>query len=113
MFQQLRKAREEGFTLIELLIVVLVLGILAAIVLFALGTFTSDSKKSACQTDKKSLETALAAYAAQHSGTFPTSPDYTNIVPNYLRQQPSSTNGYTFTWDASGNVTSSGTNSCG
>ena len=61
---------ESGFTLIELLIVIIILGILATIVLFATGTFTSDSKKSACNANAKILNIAEAAYAAANpSGT--------------------------------------------
>jgi general secretion pathway protein G len=57
--------REEGFTLIELLIVIVVLGILAAVVVFALGGVTSKSAISACNADAKTVETAIAAYQAE------------------------------------------------
>lgn len=63
--------RDAGFTLIELLIVIVILGILAAIVVFAVGTATTDSKASACKADKKSIETALEAYKAK-AGVYPT-----------------------------------------
>jgi prepilin-type N-terminal cleavage/methylation domain-containing protein len=54
---------ESGFTLIELLIVIVVLGILAATVVFALSGVTSQSATAACQSDAKSYEVAVAAYA--------------------------------------------------
>ena len=57
--------REEGFTLIELLIVIVVLGILAAVVVFALGGVTGKSAISACNADAKTVETAIAAYQAE------------------------------------------------
>ena len=53
---------EPGFTLIELLIVIVVLGILAATVIFALGGVTGQSAEAACQSDGKSYEVAVAAY---------------------------------------------------
>ena len=66
-----RMRRDDGFTLIELLIVIIILGILATIVIFATGTFNSDSKTAACKSNAKIMNTAESAYAAQHGGTFP------------------------------------------
>ena len=63
-----RAANESGFTLIELLIVIIILGILATIVLFATGTFTTDSTNSACKANAKIANIAEAAYAAKNDG---------------------------------------------
>src|SRR5205807_465109 len=63
MLERIRKAQDdEGFTLIELLIVVIILGILAAIVVFAVGSTRKDSTQAACQTDVKSIVLAEEAY---------------------------------------------------
>jgi general secretion pathway protein G len=65
--EAMRKHRsgEEGFTLIELLIVIVILGILAAIVVFAVGGITDKGNKSACKSDLKTVETAQEANYAQ------------------------------------------------
>jgi prepilin-type N-terminal cleavage/methylation domain-containing protein len=61
---------QKGFTLIELLIVIVVLGILAAIVVFAVQNLTGNSSKSACGADLKTTETAVETYKAQ-VGSYP------------------------------------------
>ena len=64
------EADELGFTLIELLIVIVVLGILAAIVVFSLTGVTGQSKAAACTSDAKSVEIAADAYQA-YTGSYP------------------------------------------
>jgi prepilin-type N-terminal cleavage/methylation domain-containing protein len=54
-----------GFTLVELLIVIVILGILAGIVVFAVGNLTSSAKGNACGAEKSTLITADEAYKAQ------------------------------------------------
>ena len=67
ILEQLRQARkrEEGFTLIELLIVILILGILAGIAVFASGPFRNRAEQ-AC-TDANT-EIAVIADAAVDAG---------------------------------------------
>jgi prepilin-type N-terminal cleavage/methylation domain-containing protein len=77
MIRQIREAvarhrgveLESGFTLIELLIVIVVLGILAATVIFALSGVTGQSAQAACQSDAKSYEVAAAAFQNNPANT--------------------------------------------
>jgi general secretion pathway protein G len=59
---------ETGFTLIELLIVIVVLGILAGVVIFALGGVTGQSAIAACKSDGATVSTALAAFNTDNPG---------------------------------------------
>jgi type II secretory pathway pseudopilin PulG len=54
--------------LIELLIVIVVLGILAAVVIFALGGITGKSAAASCTADGATISTALAAFNAENPG---------------------------------------------
>jgi prepilin-type N-terminal cleavage/methylation domain-containing protein len=123
-----KKRGEEGFTLIELLIVIVILGILAAIVVFAVGTTGQNAAAASCRADAKSVEVALEAYKAQNNGAFPaqpTSPTDTTTAGGgwgallnvgnasgapFLRQVPS-TNHYLVWWNTSGSLFVSGSGS--
>ena len=78
MIQRLQaKRNEEGFTLIELLIVIIVLGILAAIVVFAVAGTRGDAVASKCKTDVKSIELSAEAVLAK-TGSYPTDTNSAN-----------------------------------
>jgi len=67
------KKSDRGFTLVELLIVIVILGILATVTVFAVRGITDQGKASACKADQKTLQVALESYYAQNgSVTFPT-----------------------------------------
>src|SRR5262245_51052060 len=80
---QKRRAGEAGFTLVELLIVIVILGILAAVVVFAVGGITDKGETSACKADRKTLEVAVEAYRAQWS-EYPSSLDQLTTEPDEL-----------------------------
>jgi len=69
MLEQLRKARrdESGFTLIELLIVIVILGILAGVVVFAVNGINDRGNDAACKADSKTIEVAQEAYYAKNT----------------------------------------------
>jgi len=110
MRQRIRAIRtggsENGFTLIELLIVIVILGVLSGVVVFAVQAFNGDGKVAACKTDKKNVEIAAEAYYAKHSSVWATAIDdaahsaTTLVGAGYLKEAPSTTNGYTVTYTA-------------
>ena len=105
MIQRLQEKRnEEGFTLIELLIVIIVLGILAAIVVFAVSGTRDDAVASRCKADVKSIELSeeglyakSGAYSAADAKTLASAPGAPNNGA-LLKSWPDAGNDYTLRW---------------
>jgi prepilin-type N-terminal cleavage/methylation domain-containing protein len=62
---------DRGFTLVELLIVVVILGVLSTVTVFAVRGITNRSHTSVCQSDTASISLAVQAYKAGE-GSYPT-----------------------------------------
>lgn len=75
---------DEGFTLIELLIVIVILGILATVVVFAVSGITDKGQESACAADEATLAVAVEAYYAQEN-SYPTD-QATLVTEGFLRE---------------------------
>lgn len=68
---KIRRPRlQDGFTLVELLIVVVILGVLAAIAIPQFSASTDDSKAAALDATLSNLRTAIELYYQQH-GSYP------------------------------------------
>ena len=87
-----------------MLIVITVLGVLAGIVVFAVGGITARSAVAACQADATTVETAVKAYEVQTGGSPTVTPSLlTNSASPYLQSFPSSTY-FNISIDGAGNV---------
>ncbi len=98
-----RLCKQPGFTLIEMLIVVIVLGILAAIIIPQIAVSTDDAKLNTLQTNLNGVRNAVELYYFEHNSTYPgavptTKPaDVTDTKTAFIAQLARYT-------DASGNI---------
>jgi general secretion pathway protein G len=60
-----------GFTLVEILIVVIILGILAAIVIPQFTEASNDARESQLKSDLQTLRSQLELYKVQHLDSYP------------------------------------------
>jgi general secretion pathway protein G len=70
-----RFENQTGFTLVELLIVVIILGVLAAVAIPQFTSNTEDAKLSALDTSLAEMRNAIELYYHQHSATYPGAKD--------------------------------------
>ncbi len=100
--RQYQEHGSEGFTLIELLIVIVIIGILAAIVVFSVSGVTNNGAAAACKQTLNEAQTAVEAFYA-NGNSYPAS--LAAVVPSYLKALPALT-GVTFNYASStGTVT--------
>ncbi|MBS3072111.1 DUF1559 domain-containing protein [Candidatus Pacearchaeota archaeon] len=67
----MKAGRAKGFTLIELLVVVSIIGVLAGILLPALGAGKEAARKAVCGANLKSIGTASQTYSTDYKGLTP------------------------------------------
>ena len=67
----IRRTSRKGFTLVEILIVVIILGILAAIVIPQFTNASKEAKQSSLVTQVQSLRSQIALYKLQHNDNLP------------------------------------------
>ena len=85
----------KGFTLVELLIVVVILGILAAVVVPQFTNATSDATAGNLRAQLTSIQNQIELYAARNNGTYPFptaagAANWNNLTTNgaYLKAAP-------------------------
>ena len=91
--------RQQAFTLVEILIVVVILGILAAIVIPQFTSAAEQSRENACKMSLFRIRTQLEVYREQHNGKYPNNAD----------DDPSFVQHMTMATDAHGNTAPPGT----
>src|SRR4051812_44835541 len=68
----IRKTNKGGFTLVEILIVVIILGILAAIVIPQFTSASQDARKNSLTSQLQTLRSQVELYKLQHLDKRPT-----------------------------------------
>ena len=77
------KSKRSGFTLVEILIVVVILGILAAIVIPQFTEASTEAKLSSLCTDLQTLRSQIELYKIQHNDV---PPSFANFVAQMTAQ---------------------------
>jgi general secretion pathway protein G len=82
----------KGFTLVEILIVVVILGILAAIVIPQFTEASTEAKVSSLASDLQSVRSQIALYKIQHNDQLPGWDGTTVVADDFVNDLTTQTN---------------------
>lgn len=85
----MEKNQDKGFTLVELLIVIVILGILATVTVFAVRGITDKGKTNSCDVEARTILTAGEAFYADTGGA---AGGFADLSPVYLSDSVSTLN---------------------
>ncbi len=91
MYTRYRNTARKGFTLIEILIVVVILGILAAIVIPQFTDASTQASEASVRSQLQTIRGQLELYKVQNADTYPllVANGWTDLVTNdYLQANP-------------------------
>ncbi len=95
-----RNSLKRGFTLIEILIVVVILGILAAIIIPQFTDAAQDAGASSARSQLQTMRSQIELYRVQNNGATPADdgggagPWAELVTENYIRSAPNWPNGF-------------------
>lgn len=85
----MRNRVSRAFTLVEILIVVVILGILAAIVVPQFTNASQDAQVGNIETQLQTIRSQLELYRVKNNGQYPPMANWTALIgPNYMRAAP-------------------------
>ena len=82
----MKRSAKKGFTLVEILIVVIILGILAAIVIPQFTSASAEARISNLATNLQSVRSQILLYKTQHVETYPGSASDATVFGKQMMQ---------------------------
>lgn len=100
MKKELRNRKKKGFTLIELIVVIVILGILAAIAIPRFSNVTQSGRNAAFEANHKIAVAGIQVYLAGHNGVVPPAEHtFADEIDGGIAALQGDPAGATYVWD--------------